>query len=92
MRVGGTRVTLETVIGAFKDGATPEEILQQYPSLTLAHIYQVLAFYLGNTEQVESYISKREALGVEIQRGAEARWSPAGIRDRLLTRKNPAAT
>lgn len=26
-RVGGTRVTLDTVVGAFTDGATPEEIV-----------------------------------------------------------------
>ena len=33
MRVGGTRVTLDTVVAAFREGATAEEITQQYPSL-----------------------------------------------------------
>ena len=37
-RVGGTRVALDTVIAAFSDGATAEEIAQQYPSLNLADI------------------------------------------------------
>jgi hypothetical protein len=35
VRVGGTRVTLDTVVAAFKDGATAEEIVYQYPSLSL---------------------------------------------------------
>ena len=43
IRVGGTRVTLETVVEAFQQGATAEEIVQQYPSLALAEVYAVLA-------------------------------------------------
>src|SRR5215470_8610969 len=39
LRVGNTRVTLDTVIAAFADGATAEEIVQQYPSLHLADVY-----------------------------------------------------
>jgi len=31
LRVGGTRVTLDTVIAVFKEGATPEEIVYRYP-------------------------------------------------------------
>lgn len=30
-RIGATRVTLDSVVGAFREGATAEEILQQYP-------------------------------------------------------------
>lgn len=40
VRVRDTRVTLDTVVSAFCDGATPEEIVQQYPSLDLADVYQ----------------------------------------------------
>ena len=36
VRVGRTRVTLDTVLGAFAEGATTEEIALQYPSLDLA--------------------------------------------------------
>jgi hypothetical protein len=39
VRVGGTRVTLDVVVAAFEEGATAEEIAQQYPSLRLADIY-----------------------------------------------------
>lgn len=35
IRVVGTRVALDTIVHAFPEGATPEEIQQQYPSLQL---------------------------------------------------------
>lgn len=40
-RVVGTRVTLDTVVRAFKRGATAEEITQQYPSLS--DVYAVIS-------------------------------------------------
>ena len=43
--VGGTRVTLDTLIAAFTEGATAEEIAQQYPSVRLADIYSVIGYY-----------------------------------------------
>jgi uncharacterized protein (DUF433 family) len=58
-RVGGTRVTLDTVIVAFLHGATAEEIAQQYPSLNLADIYCLIGYYLRRPSEVESYLRKR---------------------------------
>jgi uncharacterized protein (DUF433 family) len=46
IRVGGTRVTLATIVIAFHQGATAETIVQQYPSLTLADVYAVIGYYL----------------------------------------------
>ena len=37
VRVGETRVTLDTVVVTFKQGATAEEIVNQYPSLQYEH-------------------------------------------------------
>jgi hypothetical protein len=39
IRVAGTRATLDTIVGAFDAGATPEEIAQQYSSVPLKDIY-----------------------------------------------------
>ena len=33
VRVGGTRVTLDTIVVAFQQGATAEEIAEQYPAV-----------------------------------------------------------
>ena len=46
IRVGGSRVTLDTVAAAFDGGATPEEIVQQYPALGLAGLYSPLRYLL----------------------------------------------
>lgn len=45
IRVGKTRVTLDTVVAAFDEGATAEEIVQQYPTLLLADVYSVIGYY-----------------------------------------------
>lgn len=49
IRVGGTRVTLETVIAVFMAGATAEEIVQRYPSLDLGDVYLVICFVCSRT-------------------------------------------
>ena len=48
MRVGDTRVSLDSVIYAFNEGATPEEIAQQYTTLNLADVNAVISYYLQN--------------------------------------------
>jgi len=42
VRIGKTRITLDVVISAFHQGATPEEIVYRYPTLDLADVYAVL--------------------------------------------------
>ena len=46
IRIGNTRVTLDTFVAAFNEGATAEEIAYQYPVLSLADIYSVIGFRL----------------------------------------------
>ena len=53
VRVHGTRVTLDTIVAAFKRGATAEEIVRQYPSTSLADVYQLIGYYLHHTEEID---------------------------------------
>ena len=85
-RVGGTRVTLETVVDAFTRGATAEEIAHQYPTVELSDIYSVLGYYLHQREEIEAYLGERSAKSKEVQTEIEARFDPTGIRDRLIRR------
>lgn len=87
VRVGNTRVTLETVIVAFSDGATAEEITQQYPSLRLADVYQIIGYFLRRPSEVEAYLRQRKAQAETIRKQNEARFDPQGVRDRLLARR-----
>lgn len=87
LRVGGTRVTLDSVIGAFSDGATPEEIVQQYPSLELADIYAVLGYYLRHRAEVEVYLQRRQQQAQAVRQQNASRTNPHEIRERLLARR-----
>jgi len=87
MRVGQTRVTLDTVITAFKDGATAEEIAQQYPTVALADVYYVIGYYLRRRDTVEAYLGQRRKEADALQGQMEARFNPVGIRERLMARQ-----
>jgi uncharacterized protein (DUF433 family) len=86
VRVGGTRVTLDTAVEAFREGLTAEEIQQQYPSLGLAQVYSAIAYYLQHQSEVDEYLRERDAARAETRREVEERFDPAGIRERLLSR------
>ena len=87
VRVGRTRVTLDTIIYAFLDGATAEEIAQQYPSLSLPDIYSVIGYYLNQSAKVNKYLQRREKFAAKIKKQNELRFDPNGVRDRLLARR-----
>lgn len=87
VRVGRTRVTLDTVVAAFHDGATAEEIAQQYPALQLGEISAVIAWYLGYRDAVDAYLRERERQGALVRQENERRLDPQGVRARLLARR-----
>lgn len=87
VRVGGTRVTLDTLVTAFNEGATPEGIVNQYPSLDLADVYAVIGYYLRSRQEVDSYLQQRQSETARVRAENEARFDPRGLRDRLLSRQ-----
>jgi len=87
IRVSQTRIMLDTVVTAFLEGATAEEIREQYSSLELADIYAVLSYYLQHQTEVNAYLLERQNLANFIQQEAEKQFNPVGIRDRLLARR-----
>ena len=87
VRVGGTRVTLDTVVAAFRDGVSAEGIAEQYPALQLPHVYAVIAYYLNHREEVEAYLRARADLARQVRQENESRFEPLGVRERLLARK-----
>lgn len=87
MRVGKTRVPLDTVVYAFNQGSSPEEIVMSYPSLELIDVYAVVNYYLHNRTEVDAYLSRREADATRIRDENEKRFPQEGIRARLLSRR-----
>ena len=87
VRVAGSRVSLETLVTAFDEGATAEEIVQQYPSLSLGSVYGVIAYVLEHRAIVDSYVTERRRTASELQAEVEAHTPPDGFRARLLARR-----
>ena len=86
IRVAGTRVTLDTVVTAFKRGATPEEIAQDYSSVPLPDIYAVITYYLRHREEIEEYLERRALDHEELRQEIESRPGYQELRERLLAR------
>lgn len=64
-RVAGTGVTVRRIVGWYKLGLSPEEIVAEIPHLVLAQVYAALAYYHANREEVEADIAAEE---VEVER------------------------
>ena len=87
VHVRGSRVTLETIVVAFEQDATAEEIVQQYPTLHLADVYAIISYCLRHRAEVAAYLREREARAAGVWRQVERRSPQPGIRDRLLARQ-----
>jgi uncharacterized protein (DUF433 family) len=60
--VAGTGVTVRRIVGmAYWEGLSPEQIVEQMPHLSLAHIHAALAYYHANREQMDREIAEEEA-------------------------------
>jgi uncharacterized protein (DUF433 family) len=88
VRVGGTRVSLDTLVVAFRQGATAEAIAEQYPSLRLADVYTALGYYLRHQAEVDAYLEKRRQDAAQVRQENETRFNPIGVRERLLARRH----
>ena len=83
VRITGSRVTLDTIIGAFQKGATAEQIQDSFPSLSLAQIYGAIAYYLEHEAGVETYLRERKAEADSIRHEIESQQDTAGFRARM---------
>ena len=79
--VAGSRVSLASIIYEYRDGAAPETIRQDFPTLSLEQIHGAIAFYLGHQEESETYLREMEKQWDELERAA----NPASpeIQDRI---------
>jgi uncharacterized protein (DUF433 family) len=88
VRVGGTRLTLESVLDVFKQGASPQEIVEAFSDLDLADVYAVLTYYLRHRADVDAYLQEQEAKAEAIRQKIAARQGDQqGLRERLLARR-----
>lgn len=87
VRIGRTRVSLDSVIYHFNNGSSPEEIRDRFPTLDLADIYGTIAYYLRHREEVDAFLAARRREGEELRRKIEELCPPDDLRERLLARQ-----
>ena len=90
VRVGSTRVPLETVVAAHASGASPEEIVETYPTLQLADVYAAISYYLRHRAEVDEYMKQREAARRELIDELERTSPQQDLRDTLMSRLSTA--
>ena len=86
IRIGSSRVTLDTVVHEFKGGATAEQIQDDFPRRSLREIYGVISYYLEHEEQVEEYLRRRDQEADRIRRKFEDRPRADALRRRIRER------
>ncbi len=74
IRVKGTRLLIDMIVGAHHRGECPEEIFESFPSdvYTVADIYSIIAYYLSNKSKIDKYLAKREKEAEEIWKKIES--------------------
>lgn len=67
LRIDGTRITVHRIAFLYKQGQSPEEIVQTYPHLSLGQVYAALAYYHANRSEIESELSVADAVYDELR-------------------------
>jgi uncharacterized protein (DUF433 family) len=89
VRVGNTRIPIDTVVHYFLAGCSPEEIVDRFDTLDLADVYSTIGYYLRYREEVDRYLEELERHAekaralVEARQGQDSRFT----RERLLARR-----
>jgi len=59
-RIASTRISLDSVVYAFRQGRSPEAIQQSFPLLTLEQIYGAITYYLAHQAEMDAYLEAGE--------------------------------
>ena len=61
--VAGTRIGLDVIAYGFRNGRSPEDLFEKYPSVgSLAKIYGVITFILEYPVEVDAYLKDQERI------------------------------
>jgi uncharacterized protein (DUF433 family) len=78
----GTRISLDSIVHAFRRGESPETICQNFELLQLEEVYGAIAYYLANQPDIDDYLIRQNEKWAEVKRNAEPLL--ADLRERLI--------
>ncbi|WP_199288727.1 DUF433 domain-containing protein [Pseudanabaena mucicola] len=88
IRIGSSRVTLDSLLASYHNGSTPEEIAIQYSVLHLEDIYSAIAYYLNHREEIDNYLEQRNQQAQKLRQQLTQKHDLTNLRQRLLARQS----
>ncbi len=88
IRIGSSRVTLDSLLATYHNGSTPEEIAIQFSVLSLEDIYSTIAYYLNHRQEINNYLEQRNQKAQQLRQQLTQKHNLADLRQRLLTRQS----
>ena len=67
-RIAGTGVTVRRIASWYQLGLSAEEITERIGHLTLGQVYEALAYYHANREEIDADLEAEDALTRELER------------------------
>jgi uncharacterized protein (DUF433 family) len=58
--IPGTRISLDSIVYAFRRGASAETIQRSFPTLSLEQVYGAITFYLAHAPEIDAYLERGE--------------------------------
>ena len=92
IRIGDTRVTLDTIISLYRRGDTAEELAAAFDTVGLADIHGVISYYLKNREFVDQYLAEKQRDAESNLDQIESEQRPGLSRGDLLDRMGKRQT
>lgn len=65
--IRATRISLDSIVYAFREGCSPEGIREDFEGLTLPQVYGAIAFYLDHQAEVDAYLAQRREQWAELE-------------------------
>jgi uncharacterized protein (DUF433 family) len=66
--IAGTGISVHRIVGWYKLGLTPEQIVDRIGHISMAQVHAALAYYHGNQEEIESEIAAEQAEAEKLER------------------------
>jgi uncharacterized protein (DUF433 family) len=88
--IAGTRISLDSIVHAFRRGESPETICQNFELLRLEEVYGAIAYYLANRAEIDAYLLRQDQKWAEGRSHAEP--LPADLRERLIRARDELHT
>ena len=86
----GTRISLDSIVHAFRRGDSAETICQNFELLRLAEVYGAIAYYLENQTNIDAYLMHQSETWEQGRRSAEP--LPNELRERLMEARDELPT